>query len=104
MWNHPLLERRGTIGLSIRQINHYMEENKCPEEVKRPEINEKYKKIIDFPHHVSKNHPQMSMHQRASQFAAFAALSGHKEALKESEERFAKDPSDDREPIYDEPY
>ena len=33
-----------------------------------------YADIIDLPHHVSRNHPQMSMHDRAAQFAPFAAL------------------------------
>lgn len=33
-----------------------------------------YEDIINLPHHVSKRHPQMSMHQRAAQFAPFAAL------------------------------
>lgn len=33
-----------------------------------------YGDIIDLPHHVSNRHPQMSMEQRAAQFAAFAAL------------------------------
>lgn len=40
-----------------------------------------YDDIIDHPHHVSKIHPQMSMQQRAAQFAPFAALTGHKEAI-----------------------
>jgi len=33
-----------------------------------------YADIIDLPHHVSQNHPQMSMRDRAAQFAPFAAL------------------------------
>ena len=33
-----------------------------------------YADIIDLPHHVSHNHPQMSMHDRAAQFAPFTAL------------------------------
>ena len=33
-----------------------------------------YADIIDLPHHVSQNHPQMSMHDRAAQFAPFTAL------------------------------
>ncbi len=48
--------------------------------------------IIDLPHPVSKNHPQMSMYNRAAQFASFAALTGHDEAIvktaKKNEESF----------------
>ncbi len=33
-----------------------------------------YADIIDLPHHVSRNHPQMPIHDRAAQFAPFAAL------------------------------
>lgn len=36
-----------------------------------------YDDIINLPHHVSKNHPQMSMRDRAAQFAPFAALTGY---------------------------
>ena len=43
-----------------------------------------YDDIINFPHHVSKKHPQMSMWNRAAQFAPFAALSGHEETIKET--------------------
>lgn len=44
-----------------------------------------YSDIIDQPHHVSKVHPAMTMFERAAQFAPFAALTGHKEAIKETE-------------------
>lgn len=43
-----------------------------------------YSDIIDLPHHVSKKHPQMSMYQRAAQFAPFAALTGHAKAIEET--------------------
>lgn len=38
---------------------------------------ERYADLIDQPHQVSKKHPQMSAHDRAAQFAPFAALSGY---------------------------
>lgn len=44
----------------------------------------KYDKIIGMPHHVSRKHPQMSMYQRAAQFAPFAALTGHGAAINET--------------------
>ena len=44
----------------------------------------KYDDIINLPHHVSKEHPQMSMYMRAAQFAPFAALTGHDSAIKET--------------------
>ncbi|OUP11414.1 hypothetical protein B5F34_02605 [Mediterranea sp. An20] len=43
-----------------------------------------YDDIIDLPHHVSKSHPQMSMYNRAAQFAPFAALTGHNAAITEA--------------------
>lgn len=45
---------------------------------------EKYKDIIDLPHPVSKKHPQMSIHDRAAQFAPFAALTGHEESINDT--------------------
>ncbi len=45
---------------------------------------DKYKDIIDLPHPVSKNHPQMSMRDRAAQFAPFAALTGLEEEMEET--------------------
>ncbi|MCQ2958870.1 MAG: hypothetical protein MJ198_01610 [Bacteroidales bacterium] len=47
-------------------------------------MNDNYEDIINLPHHVSKKHPQMSMLSRAAQFAPFAALSGHNDAIKET--------------------
>ena len=43
-----------------------------------------YADIIDLPHHVSRNHPQMSMHDRAAQFAPFAALTGYEAEVGET--------------------
>ena len=45
----------------------------------------KYDDIIELPHHVSKKHVRMSIHDRAAQFSAFAALTGHKAAIQETE-------------------
>lgn len=46
--------------------------------------NHKYDDIIHLPHHVSTRHPQMSLWNRAAQFAPFAALTGHREAVRET--------------------
>ncbi len=43
-----------------------------------------YEDIINLPHHVSQKHPQMFIHDRAAQFAPFAALTGHSEAINET--------------------
>ncbi|MBP5259774.1 MAG: hypothetical protein J6Z12_03975 [Paludibacteraceae bacterium] len=47
-------------------------------------MNDNYDDIIRLPHHVSTKHPHLSMQQRAAQFAPFAALSGHDEAIEEA--------------------
>lgn len=44
----------------------------------------RYDDIIGLPHHVSKTRKPMSMESRAAQFAAFAALNGHDEAIAET--------------------
>lgn len=41
----------------------------------------KYDDIIQLEHPKSKKHPQMSLYDRAAQFAPFAALTGHEAAL-----------------------
>jgi hypothetical protein len=46
------------------------------------EAEEKYADIINLPHHISKRHPQMSMWNRAAQFAPFAALTGYEDAIR----------------------
>ena len=43
-----------------------------------------YSKIISLPHHQSATHKRMSNYDRAAQFAPFAALTGHDEAIKET--------------------
>lgn len=44
----------------------------------------KYDDIIDMPHYEPKKHPRMTLANRAAQFAPFAALSGHDEAINET--------------------
>lgn len=57
----------------------------------------RYDDIIMLPHHVSKTHPPMPAADRAAQFAPFAALTGHYDAVKEAarltEERVELDES-----------
>ena len=54
------------------------------DERKKKELKAPYDDIIRLPHHVSRNHPQMSMHDRAAQFAPFAALTGYEAAVGET--------------------
>ncbi len=43
-----------------------------------------YDDIINLPYIKSTRHPHMSIHDRAAQFAPFAALSGHGDAVSET--------------------
>ena len=43
-----------------------------------------YEDIINLPHHISTKHPPMSSYDRAAQFASFAALRGHSDAIDET--------------------
>ena len=43
-----------------------------------------YEDILNFPHHVSSRHPQMSRMNRAAQFLPFAALTGYDAAIRET--------------------
>ncbi|MBO6125901.1 MAG: hypothetical protein J6P55_08640 [Bacteroidaceae bacterium] len=58
-----------------------------------------YSDIIDMPHHVSEKHSQMSMWNRAAQFAPFAALTGYDnvitETAKENEISYNRKESDE---------
>ena len=53
-------------------------------------MKDNYDDIINLPHHVSKNHPQMSLEARAAQFAAFAALTGYDDEIEEAGKEFVK--------------
>ena len=48
---------------------------------------EKYKDIIDLPHHVSGKHPQLGTDSYAAQFSPFAALTGYGDAVKKTAEK-----------------
>jgi len=43
-----------------------------------------YADIFDLPHHTSPKRPQMKHIDRAAQFAPFAALTGHDDAIAET--------------------
>ena len=47
-------------------------------------MTDNYDDIIHLPRHVSKRHPQMSLYNRAAQFAPFSALTGYGEAIVET--------------------
>ena len=62
----------------------------------------RYDDIIGLPHPVSRTHPQMSLWDRAAQFAPFAALTGHGAAIRETArltEDFAQPDEDSRESL-----
>lgn len=40
--------------------------------------------LLDLPHHVSSVHPPMTREERAAQFSAFRALTGHEQAIRET--------------------
>ncbi len=46
---------------------------------------DKYKDILEMPHHVSTERKQMSLYDRAAQFAPFAALTGFDDDVEETE-------------------
>lgn len=49
------------------------------------EVQQKYGDILGLSHHISETHPPMPTADRAAQFAPFAALTGYKEAIEETE-------------------
>lgn len=44
-----------------------------------------YEDMLKLPHHVSRTRPRMTAAERAAQFSPFAALSGHGDAIRETE-------------------
>ncbi len=47
-------------------------------------MSERYKDIINLPHHVSDKRPRMSNYDRAAQFSPFAALTGFDDEIDEA--------------------
>lgn len=47
-------------------------------------LNNSYEDMLYMPHPTSKTHLRMSMEKRAAQFAPFAALTGHADAVEET--------------------
>lgn len=45
---------------------------------------DEYDDIINLPHHISTTRKRMTNYERAAQFAPFAALTGHDDAIKET--------------------
>ena len=52
--------------------------------MKEKETGGPYNDIINLPHHQSKTHPHMPLHDRAAQFAPFAALAGYDDMVRET--------------------
>lgn len=55
----------------------------------------KYDDIINLPRPVSKNHPHMSIRDRAAQFSPFAALTGYDDLIKDTAKKTDVDPADE---------
>lgn len=47
-------------------------------------LNNPYEDMLHMQHPTSKTHPRMSVEKRAAQFAPFAALTGHADAVEET--------------------
>ena len=63
-------------------------------------MTDQYEDIINLPHHVSDRHPRMSMEDRAAQFAPFAALTGHADAIRQTARSVAKKKKKEENPEY----
>ncbi len=50
-----------------------------------------YDDIIHLPHPEPRHHQRMTMLQRAAQFAPFAALTGHNEAVRQTARKWEED-------------
>ncbi len=67
----------------------------------KTDAEEKYSDIINLPHFVSKTHRQMTMSERAAQFSAFAALSGHSEEIESTRISAEAKMQEDAEPFFE---
>lgn len=66
----------------------------------------KYDDIINLEHHISDKHPRMPLIDRAAQFSPFAALTGHTDAIRETErlavEKYALEEAGEKDSEYNE--
>ena len=67
---------------------------------KNKKMTDQYEDIINLPHHVSDRHPRMSMEDRAAQFAPFAALTGHADAIRQTARSVAESYEKEENPEY----
>ncbi len=58
-----------------------------------------YEDIIHLPHPTSKKHPRMSIHDRAAQFAPFAALRGYDTAIQNAGKQVIQKPELDEDSL-----
>lgn len=49
------------------------------------EDTQKYHQILNLPRHISPKHPPMPLNKRAAQFSPYAALVGHQEQVRQTE-------------------
>ncbi len=59
-----------------------------------------YEDIIHLEHHVSKDHPQMSIRNRAAQFAPFAALTGYEDAVEKTSQEHEEAVFNETTPVF----
>lgn len=62
----------------------------------KPTAREQYADLIERPHHASQKHPQMSLRDRAAQFAPFAALSGYDSVIDKTAQRVMSEKEDNK--------
>ena len=85
LWDYTPITKFWRIGKSIAKRLAY--QTSSSKEIMEGAV-KLYNNIINHPHHVSRKHPKMSMNERASQFAPFAALNGYEESIDKESQRY----------------